>query len=217
MIRNWDTNFTIQSNDCCFGRARCCRHFCGVRFACCTLDAITSSSKECSTSCGVSMLAARLRWEKFLCDIQVTFETLGSSISQRVRLEAHCPVTPVLQIAGSFYYASDSDQAVSDIRLDFSAAKQFYEDEADLILKSLPSFKKGNICNPPALLQIAKFTTAYLFRLKWEGMDTSDSSVSGCLLSLLSDPLDLEFTKMLQLWIFSMALAAVAIALPTLI
>lgn len=95
--------------------------------------------------------------------------------------------------------ASASKQAVLDIRNELSLAKQRQvEGGVNLVMDSFqfvgfdtetrPSFEKGSQGNPTALLQIATFTTAYLFRLKWEGRDKKDHPMTESLRCLLSDP-----------------------------
>ena len=51
-----------------------------------------------------------------------------------------------------------------------------------------PKFHKGGGNHPPALLQLATPTTAYLIRLRYEGMKQGQSVVTEELVKLLSDP-----------------------------
>ena len=55
----------------------------------------------------------------------------------------------------------------------------------ELVLR--PKFNKGGNNHPPALLQLATSTTAYLFRLKHEGMHPTNCPMTNSLLTLLSD------------------------------
>lgn len=95
--------------------------------------------------------------------------------------------------------AADFDRAVVDIRTELSLAKQHPEkDGVSIIYRSFqfvgfdtetkPSFKKGSGGNSPALIQLATMTKAYLFRLRWKGMDSNDSLMTESLQCLLSDP-----------------------------
>ncbi|KAL9185814.1 hypothetical protein ACHAXT_003591 [Thalassiosira profunda] len=50
-----------------------------------------------------------------------------------------------------------------------------------------PKYAKGDYHHPPALVQLATPTTAYLFRLTYQGMDAAATVMTEALLSLLAD------------------------------
>ena len=54
-------------------------------------------------------------------------------------------------------------------------------------IETRPKYHKGGTNNPPALLQLATSTTAYLFRLKYDGMKTKNCPMTNELKCLLSD------------------------------
>lgn len=98
--------------------------------------------------------------------------------------------------------ASSSEAAVSHIRAELESAKRKRlqhgsTDGKDRALTSVqfvgfdtetrPKYHKGGDSHPPALIQIATFTTAYLFRLQHDGMNHHDSPMTKSLQKLLSD------------------------------
>jgi len=92
--------------------------------------------------------------------------------------------------------AATSDKAVSEIRTELSINQRRLNGDAnghnsfqylgfDVEIK--PKFQKGGDENPPALLQLATATSAYLFRLSYQGMNGSTDAMTESLESLLSD------------------------------
>ena len=51
-----------------------------------------------------------------------------------------------------------------------------------------PKYQKGGDDHPPALIQLATNSAAYLFRISFQGMDQYDSAMTSSLFDLLCDP-----------------------------
>jgi RNA polymerase sigma factor for flagellar operon FliA len=90
--------------------------------------------------------------------------------------------------------AASSNEAVAAIRTELTLGLDGAKNDADDLSQYLgfdtetrPKFNKGGGNNRPALVQIATQTTAYLFRLEFQGRDENDSVMTDSLLDLLSD------------------------------
>jgi len=91
--------------------------------------------------------------------------------------------------------AASSNRAAAEIRAELSLSIRQGSIQQDDVAQFLgfdtetrPKFHKGGDENPPALIQLATQTTAYLFRLTFDGMNqNADSVMTESLLSLLRD------------------------------
>ena len=89
------------------------------------------------------------------------------------------------------------DRAVRDVRAELSINQRKMRDSGQMHefqflgfdTETKPKFHKGGENHPPALLQLATPTTAYLIRLRYEGMKQGQSVMTEELVNLLSDPI----------------------------
>ena len=80
-----------------------------------------------------------------------------------------------------------SNEAVAKIRKELSVMKGTHFKFVGYDTETKPVFEKGGF-HPPAMIQLATPTTAYLFRLKYEKMNPNNSVMTKSLKKLLADP-----------------------------